>query len=310
MDNSRKILMFIMTIKRIMSMNENNQNLSLNRTRFYLILTAIGYSTAGVAFKLVSWHPMVIGAIRGIIAIICHSLYLGSMKVEFNKSTWMGALLAYGCTTSFIIANKLTTASNAIVLQYTNPIFIVLISYFVLKQNMRKKDIFMVAMIISGIFLFFLDELTPGYFIGNMFALLSGILMAILTIYGKHTKVNVQHYYMISNMIAIIIGIPFIRLNPPVITLHSILGIIILGIVALAIPQILFTRAIKYTTPIEASILLMLDPILNPLLVVLFIGEWPGFWAIIGGSIVIIGVILWCVIDIKKNQNMTLRKVD
>ena len=128
--------------------------------------------------------------------------------------------------------------------------------------------------------------------------------MVMMTVYAKYSKTNIQHYYMISNIIEIIIGMLFMALNPPTFTFHSIIGILILGIFSFGIPQILFARAIKHTTPIEASVLLMLDPILNTLSVIIFIGEWPSFWAMIGSIIVILGVILWCALGSKESNKL------
>jgi len=272
-----------------------NAEKKTNQAYLLIILTAIGYSTAGVAFKFVNWNPLVIGAVRGVIVLFCHGCYLGSFKISLNLNTIAGALIFYFATTSFIIANKLTSSANAIVLQYTNPIFIVLISWIFLRQRLRKKDISMIALITVGVILFFVDDLSPGHMAGNMIAIISGIFMALGTIYSKYTKENIQHSYMLSNIIGIIIGIPFLWIYPPALTVQSVTAVFILGTVSLGIPQILFAKGIRHVLPVEASILLMLDPIFNPIFVALLVGELPGRTALCGAAVVISSVVYWCI---------------
>lgn len=144
------------------------------RARLYLILTAVGYSTMGAAFKFVDWNPLVISAAEKMFAFFCLGIARGSFKMRFSRPVLLGAVCSYACTTCFVAANKLTTAANAIVLQYTNPMFVVLLSWLVLRRRAQRRDILLTAVLMGGIALFFLDELSPGHLVGNLLALCSG----------------------------------------------------------------------------------------------------------------------------------------
>lgn len=111
------------------------------RARLYLILTAVGYSTMGAAFKFVDWNPLVISAAEKMFAFFCLGIARGSFKMRFSRPVLLGAVCSYACTTCFVAANKLTTAANAIVLQYTNPMFVVLLSWLVLRRRGCNAEI-------------------------------------------------------------------------------------------------------------------------------------------------------------------------
>lgn len=268
--------------------------ISSARARLFLILTAVGYSTMGVAFKFVDWNPLVINASEKIFAFFCLGIARGSFRLHFSRPILLGAIGSYLCTISFTAANKLTTAANAIVLQYTNPMFVVLISWLVLRRGIQRRDVLLTAVLMGGIALFFLDELTPGHLEGNLLALFSGVLMAVNTLYARYSGTDVMEYGMVSCLISIGIGAAATAVGPPDVTLVSLAAVVFLGVFSTGIPMILFAKAAPYTPPVETSILLMLDPVLNPLLVALMVGEVPGPWALVGAIVVLGGVAAWC----------------
>lgn len=264
------------------------------RARLYLILTAVGYSTMGGAFKFVDWNPLVISAAEKMFAFFCLGIARGSFKMRFSRPVLLGAVCSYACTTCFVAANKLTTAANAIVLQYTNPMFVVLLSWLVLRRRAQRRDILLTAVLMGGIALFFLDELSPGHLVGNLLALCSGILMAVNTLYARYSGADVIEYGMVSCLLSVGIGAAAVITEPPVVTAVSLVAVVFLGVISTGIPMILFAKAAPCTPPVETSILLMLDPVLNPLLVALLVGEVPGPWALVGAAVVLGGVAAWC----------------
>lgn len=264
------------------------------RARLYLILTAVGYSTMGVAFKFVDWNPLVISAAEKLFAFFCLGFARGSFRLCFSRPILLGAVGSYLCTTSFTAANKLTTAANAIVLQYTNPMFVVLLSWLVLRRGIQRRDVLLTAVLMGGIALFFLDELSPGHLSGNLLALFSGVLMAINTLYARYSGTDVIEYGMVSCLLSIVIGAAAVMVEPPDVTPVSLAAVLFLGVFSTGIPMLLFAKAAPCTPPVETSILLMLDPVLNPLLVALVIDEVPGPWALVGAVVVLGGVAVWC----------------
>ncbi|MDP4110088.1 MAG: DMT family transporter [Bacillota bacterium] len=266
------------------------KTISYTRARVYIILVAIGYSTMGVAFKFVDWNPFLIGAYRNAFAFLCLGLYRKNFKIRLEKKVIIGASISYFCTTCFIVANKLTTSANAIVLQYTNPIFVLILSCWFLKKPFRKKDAFLILVMLAGIAMFFMDDLSAGYMLGNIFALMSGIGMAVSIMYACYSGVDVKEYMMLTCVISMLVGIPFSFTDPPHITVVSMAAIIFLGVVSVGMTNILYSKAVTVMPSVEVSMLLMLDPILNPILVAVFVREIPGNWAIAGAGIVILSM--------------------
>lgn len=135
--------------------------------------------------------------------------------MRFSRPVLLGAVCSYACTTCFVAANKLTTAANAIVLQYTNPMFVVLLSWLVLRRRAQRRDILLTAVLMGGIALFFLDELSPGHLVGNLLALCSGILMAVNTLYARYSGADVIEYGMVSCLLSVGIGAAAVITEPP-----------------------------------------------------------------------------------------------
>ena len=141
----------------------------------------------------------------------------------------------------------------------------------------------------------FLDSLDAKGFAGNIFGLLSGISYALFTVFMRMQKNRSPiESVILGNAISAIVGIPFIFMSVP--DFKGWLFLVILGVVQLGIPYIMYSEAIKNASALEASIITMIEPILNPIWVVLIIGEIPGVLSIIGGIIVIATVAIRCVI--------------
>ena len=265
---------------------------TVSKARWCMVLVAICYSTMGAAFKFVDWHPLIITAGRNLVAFCVLAAARGSVRISFRKEIVIGALISYLTSTSFVIANKLTTAANAIVLQYTNPAFVLLFSCLFLKKPFRKKDLIMVLCMIGGITLFFVDDLGAGGMLGNLFALLSGIGMACSIMYACYSGVDMREYTMLMCLISVVIGAVTAFFVPPVFTVGSVAAVVFLGVVGIGISGILYAKGAPKLPSVEVSILLMLDPILNPIWVALLVGEIPGLFSLLGALVVIGGMIV------------------
>jgi len=217
----------------------------------------------------------------------------GGVFPNMTRAMWLGAIAYVLTNLSFMLATKMTTAANAIVLQFTAPVWTILISYFFLADKPRWIDWVTVGIILPSIGLFFADSLSMSGLWGNVIALGSGVFMAAMAILLREEHEHSMEMIVVGSLMAVVIGLP----STPVQTFDwtNIALILGLGVFQLGFGLMLYTWALRHLTAVKALIIMTLEPILNPVWVALFAGELPGFWAMIGGSIVIvvIGVRIW-----------------
>lgn len=268
-----------------------------NKAILEMLTCAALWSIAGIFIKLIPWNAFAISGIRSLVAgvtvLVCMAIKRRRIIVNRHTLTAGGIMgLVY---TAFVGANKLTTAANAIVLQFTAPLFIVIFSAVFLKKRIRKNDLTAVLFTMLGISLFFFDELEGGYMLGNCVAILAGALMGAM--YMAMDENSAEERYsaiLFGQLTAFIIGLPFVFATRPEFSPLPVLYIIVLGVFQLGIPYILYGMAAEYCPPLACSLLGAVEPLLNPIWVLIFDGERPGVFALIGGIIVIASVTLWC----------------
>lgn len=272
----------------------SNKNKKVNAI-ILLVVTATMWSLGGLLIKSINAHPLAISGTRSAISCLIILLYI--KKPKFNWSfPQIAAGVAYASMViCFVAGNKLTTAANAILLQYTAPIFVALVSAWILKEKPKTIDWVTIAVVIGGMVLFFLESLDAKGFAGNTISLLSGVSYALFTVFMRMQKNGSPiESVILGNAITAIIGLPFLFTTVP--DTKGWLFLVILGVIQLGIPYILYSKAIKNATALEASLITMIEPILNPIWVILIIGEVPGILSIIGGVIVITTVAIRCII--------------
>ena len=255
----------------------------------YLIFSAILWSFGGLLIKLVDWNPMAIAGARSAIAAVF--LYLTCRQPNWTWSiAQIGGGLAYAATMIlFVVANKLTTAANVILLQYSAPIYIALFSSWFLNEKIRLIDWAAIVVVLGGMSLFFLDSLSASGLLGNVLAIITGVTLAWLFLFSRKQKSgSALESLILGNLIAALIGFPFMFSSMP--DTQSILGLLLLGLLQLGLPYLLFSIAIKHVSALDAILIPTIEPLLNPIWVLLLLGEKPGFWAIIGGAIVLTAV--------------------
>lgn len=291
---------------------KSTPNVSKPVARVMMVSVALCWSTMGVAFKFIDWDPLVIAAVRNLLTFLYLAAYRRSMKFSLKKDVVIGALIAYLTQTAFTYANKYTSAANAIVLQYTNPVFVVLISWLFLHQKVKLRDIVLSLIMIGGTALFFLDDLSAGQLLGNVCGLISGIGMACSILYACNNPADLQEYTMLNSLISVVVGIPAAIQHPPQFDVASLIAVFFLGVVASGIATVLMAKSAPHLASVEVSMLLMLDPILNPVWVALAVGEIPGILALIGMVIVIGCVIINILVEnheeTKRNRVQSLGK--
>lgn len=261
-----------------------------------MLACAIMWSISGIMIKYIDWSPLAIAGGRSLISagVVVAFMLATNLKPVINKDViWAGISLC-GCVTCFVTANKMTTAANAIVLQYIAPAFVMIISVLFLKQKLKKMEVVVVASTFVGIVLFFMDEIHFGGMIGNVIAICSGLFMAIMFVFNGRLDLDARMTgILIAHLLTAIIGLPigFITYETSIIT-QDIILILILGIVQLGVPYVLYALAASKISPLSCSLIGMIEPLLNPLWVALFYGEVPGMFALIGGIVVITSVII------------------
>ncbi len=268
-----------------------------------MLLCAALWSIAGIFMKFLPWNGFALASLRSLIAGLTIALYmfLRKKRFVFTRRTVIAGILTGSVYLCFTIANKLTTAASAIVLQFTDPIFIVLISSLVLHKKPRRADVLVVLVTLFGIALFFFDQLTPGNLLGNGVAILSGLFMACM--YMSVGDLPAEERFsaiLIGQSFTFLVGLPAVVLTRPVFTPWTVFCILVLGVFQLGIAYILFAKATVYCPPLACALLAALEPLLNPIWVLLFYGERPGPYALIGGIIVVAAVTLWCIFGKEK----------
>ncbi len=255
-----------------------------------LLLAALCWSLGGVLIKSIDWPPMAIASGRSAIAIPVMLLCIGRPKFSFSPAQ-IGGAIGYALTVVlFVFATRMTTAANAIFLQYTAPIYVALIGRWYLGERALRVDWLVIAVALFGIALFFFDRLTISGFWGNIVALASGVAFASVALFLRKEKAGSPVASIIlGNMIVALVGIPFM--------LETSLGtgvwwrLLLLGTVQLGLGYVFYGAAIKHVTALEATLILLLEPVLNPLWVMLALGERPGPWALLGGALVLAAVL-------------------
>lgn len=251
----------------------------------YLIATAVLWSLGGVLIKWVSLSALAIAGLRSLIAF-AFIMIAFRPKLKISPIKVIGGFAYAAVVILFVSANKLTTAANAILLQYTAPIYVAILGHWFLKEKITRTDWISIIMVFCGMVLFFLDKLSTGDMLGNIVAILSGVAFAWLVLLMRKQKNESPLDSVIwGNLITAIICIPFYFGQS--INTQSWIGLLLLGIVQLGISYVLYAYAIRHVSAIEGILIPVIEPILNPIWVLIFLGETPGYWAIIGGIIVI-----------------------
>lgn len=258
---------------------------------FYLIIASVLWSTGGMLIKLVDWNPVAIAGTRSGVAALVMLLYVRKPKFTKSKAQIAGAFFYMMMVILFVVANKLTTAANVILLQYTAPIWVALLGAWVLKEKTRRVDWLAIAAVMGGMVLFFLGDLGGGALLGNLISIVSGVLLALTVIFLRLQKDGSQiEMTLLGNILTFLVSIPFIMQSVP--DSRSIVGIILLGVFQLGISYTLFSIAVRHVTALEAILIPVIEPILNPVWVFLATGERPGGLALVGGLIVVLAVTL------------------
>ncbi len=270
------------------------------------------WSIAGIFIKLVPWNGFAVAGMRSLVAGITVFVCMKVMGIGYvlNKKTIIAGIFSACTYLCFVSANKLTTAANAIVLQFTCPVFIVIYEALLFGKKVRRQDLTVVVFTLAGIALFFFDQLEGGYIVGNIVAIVAGMFMAGMYVSVGELPLD-QRFSGIFNgqIITFIVGLPFFLFSKPEITGMAVLSIIILGVFQLGLAYVLYVKSSKFCPPLACCLLGAVEPLLNPVWVLIFDGEKPGIFAFIGGIIVIMSITVWCIFGKEQAPQETMAEV-
>lgn len=263
-----------------------------HRGTLFLLLAALFWSTGGVLIKSISWNPLAIAGMRSGIAALVFLLYLRRPRLTFSPAQIGGALAYAGTVVLFVVANKLTTAANAIILQYSAPIYVIFLAGPLLHEKPKREDFLAIGTVFLGIILFFMDKLEWGSFLGNFVAIGSGWMFALLAIFLRLQKdASPFESVLLGNIIATLIGFPFMWHDFP--KAQQFILLVILGVFQIGLSYLFYVEAVKTVTAFEACFIPIIEPILNPIWVLLFVKEMPGRFALVGGAIILLAIFWW-----------------
>jgi len=275
---------------------------------FLVLLAAITFSIGGVLVKLVSWSPLSINAARSLIAAIEIFIYmkLRHHKLVINKSVLIDGTAMAACSILWTIANKLTSAANAILLEYTAPIFIIFLMWAIFREKPDKTDIVATIVMIFGVVLFFVDSISLDNLIGNVFGLGAGVTYALVFMMKKFKGSDTLSSVLIGCILSSLIGLPWL-IQETDYSGMNILGLLLIGILQFGFSYICMAEGLVNTPPLMASLISMVEPILNPILAAIILKEILGTLSLIGAAIVIGGVAVYNIVK-EKNSKASLSK--
>ena len=268
---------------------------------------AILWSTGGLFIKATDLSAFELSFGCSLLAAITIAIFTRREGLGINRISAITSILYAALLILFVLATKLTTAANAIFLQYTAPVYVMILEPLFYKEKFRGRDLITVAACVGGMSLFFVGKLRPQDVSGNLFALASGVCFALFFLLLRHSRardVNRASSAIYGNLIVVLVCAPaFLAAARRGISAGDVGRIAYLGIVQIGFAYLLFTLAMaRGVRSLDAGIIGYIEPVLNPVWVFLFIGERPSGWAIIGGAIIIASVIAHMVLEARARR--------
>ena len=273
-----------------------------------IVGTALLWSTSGMLIKLLPWPALTIAGGRSLIASIVILLITRKPKLDFSFYKFAAAIAYSATMLLFIAANKYTTAANAILLQYVCPVITAFLAALLLKEKIRPEHWAAVVFVTAGMVIIFFDKLGSGSILGNMLALASAFTFSCVFIFMRKQKDSSPlESFLLSHWITAAIGLGASFFMPlPVFTLSTVSTITAMGIFQIGFSSVLFSYGIKRISAINANLIAIIEPVFNPVWVLLIIGEIPSINIITGGTLIIVAVTIALIISAKRAKTLSI----
>ena len=259
------------------------------------------WSTGGLFIKWTTLAGLELSFWRSFFAIFTVAIFTRHEGFGLNRVTAAASALYAILIILFVMATKTTTAANAIFLQYTAPVYMLILEPLIYKEKFRSRDLITVLVCLGGMALFFVGQLRPQDVTGNILALASGFCFALYFLLLRHPRareVNRASSVIYGNTLAVIMTAPWGLAVLTSLTTHDLIGVSYLGVIQLGISYMLFTSGMaRGVRSLDAGIVCYIEPVLNPVWVFLILGERPSAWALLGGAIIIVAVICHMLLD-------------
>jgi drug/metabolite transporter, DME family len=261
----------------------------------FVLVAALLWSTGSLFIKSTPLGALELSFGRSLLAAITVAALTWREGFRLNFVTLVASVLYAALLVLFVVANKLTTAANAIFLQYTAPVYVLVLEPLVFKERFRRADLMVVAACVAGMSLFFVGRLRPDDVEGNLTALASGLCFALFLLLLRHQRgaeSNRASSVIYGNIIISLVTLPAFAHAAHTLTVKDALIVSYLGVVQIGLAYTLFTLGIaRGVRSLDAGVVGYVEPMLNPVWVFLFLGERPSNWAVVGGSIIIAAVL-------------------
>ena len=264
------------------------------------------WSTGGLFIKWTTLAGLELSFWRSFFAIFTVAIFTRHEGFGLNRVTAAASALYAILIILFVMATKTTTAANAIFLQYTAPVYMLILEPLIYKEKFRSRDLITVLVCLGGMALFFVGQLRPQDVTGNILALASGFCFALYFLLLRHPRareVNRASSVIYGNTLAVIMTAPWGLAVLTSLTAHDLVGVSYLGVIQLGISYMLFTSGMaRGVRSLDAGIVCYVEPVLNPVWVFLVLGERPSAWALLGGAIIIVAVISHMLLDAREKK--------
>ncbi|MFN2511572.1 MAG: DMT family transporter [Pyrinomonadaceae bacterium] len=286
-------------------MKERYSNIS---PLYFVLAAAIIWSTGGLFIKWTSLSGLELSFGRSLLAAVTVAIFTRREGFGINRVTLLASLLYAALLLLFVLATKETTAANAIFLQYTAPLYVLILEPLLYREKFRRRDLFTVIACVVGMSLFFVGKLRPQDVTGNLLALTSGICFAFYFLLLRHPsarKVNRASSVIYGNILVVLLCAPAGLAVLPNLNRFDGLAVLYLGVVQIGVAYTLFTLGMaRGIRSLDAGIVGYIEPVLNPIWVFLVLGERPSQWALIGGAIIVSAVVVHTTLKAKEGRRL------
>ncbi len=264
---------------------------------------ALFMSIGGLCVKMIPWQALSINSFRSLLSVVVLLAFarLSHHRLRLSPGVLLGGLAVFGTTTLYTVANKMTTAGNAVLLQFTAPIFVILFSWLVFREKPHRRDIVACLCVFGGVCCFFLDSLGSGRLAGDMVAVIAGVSYCWVFMMNKLPGADPLCSAILGHGLGGLVGLPSLvqesQFTPTALTCGVLLGVVQMGLAYACL-----TTGIRYVKPVTASLVTGIEPVLNPILVALVVGEVLTPLALVGGAIVFVSVMVYNLRSVQGEQ--------
>ena len=262
-------------------------NSVFSRGRLLILLTAVLWSLAGVFIKSLELPSMVIVFYRSLFASLFFFPFVTRSRWGLSVPLLVSVASYTAAISFFVWANKLTTAANAIVLQYTAPIFVYLFVRLLFREPISRPNLLTLLFGTIGVAIIFAGSRGEQDLQGVTVAVFSGFLFSIYMVNLRFLRgLDPLVLTFVNNLVCFLVLFP-LAASQLALSMEQVMALAVMGVVQLGIPYFLFSKGLESISLQEASLIVLVEPVLNPVWVALFVGEVPSVATFIGGGIIL-----------------------